>query len=132
MIGFDEHGRFLHHCHCGAWGSRGVGVRLLEGRLGTWFCAAHIGEAKPEERPVEQQTPRPMTIPTRFRAMCELCSTELNTQADGVHQWTAGWVMQRAGGGGHGISLPERSNRWAHRHCVENAVRGVTQQQSLL
>lgn len=129
MIGFDEHGRFLHYCHCGEWGSRGVGVRLLKGQLGTWYCPAHIAEAK-QERPVEQ-TPRTMTIPTRFRAACEFCGDELNTQSEGVHQWTAGWVMQRAGGGGHGISLPERSNRWAHRHCVENAIRGYAQQQSM-
>lgn len=130
VIGFDGNGRFLHYCHCGNWGSRGVGVRLLSGRLGTWYCAAHIAEAKREEIPVEQ-TPRTMTIPTRFRAACEFCGNELNTQAEGVHQWTAGWVMQRAGGGGHGISLPERSNRWAHRHCVENAIRGTAQQQSM-
>ncbi|MBT1509480.1 hypothetical protein KIP88_03100 [Bradyrhizobium sp. SRL28] len=130
MIGFDEHGRFLHYCHCGAWGSRGVGFSFLKGRLGTWYCAAHIAEAKPEEIPMEQ-APRPIPIPARFRASCEFCGNELNTQSDGIHQWTAGWVMQRAGGGGHGISLPERSNRWAHRLCVENAIRGGTQQQSM-
>jgi hypothetical protein len=127
---FYERGRFLHYCHCGQWGSRGIGVRLLNNKLGQWYCAAHIAEAR-EEKPVEQAVRTPPPIPSRFRATCEFCGSELNTQADGIHQWTAGWVMQRAGGGGHGISLPERSNRWAHRQCVENAVRGGVQQQSM-
>jgi hypothetical protein len=125
-VGFDEDGCFLHYCHCGAWGSRGVGVRLLQDKLGSWYCAEHIAEAPPEEIPMEP-TPR-MPIPSRLRAMCELCGNELSIKETGVHQWTAGWVLQRAGGGGHGISLPERSNRWAHRYCVENAVRGGQQQ----
>jgi hypothetical protein len=131
MIGFDEHGRFLHYCHCGAWGSRGVGFSFLKGMLGTWYCAEHAPPLRTEEgRPMEQTRTTP-PIPARYRAACEFCGNELNTQAEGVHQWTAGWVMQRAGGGGHGISLPERSNRWAHRQCVENEVRGATQQQSM-
>lgn len=129
MSGFDEEGRFLHYCHCGKWGSRGTGVSLLKGRLGKWYCADHIIDAKPEVH-VEQREQK-ITIPTRFRASCEFCGNELNTQAEGIHQWTSGWVMQRAGGGGHGISLPERSNRWAHRYCVENAIRGTAQQASM-
>ena len=132
MIGFDENGHFLHDCHCGAWGSRGVGVRLFKGRLGSWYCAAHIADAKPEEIDVSDTPHTAIPIPTRFRSVCEFCNSDLDTRAAGVHQWTAGWVMQRAGGGGHGISLPERSNRWAHRYCVENAIRGTTQQASLL
>jgi len=70
-------------------------------------------------------------IPDRFRATCEFCKIDLNTQALNVYQYTAGWVMQRAGGGGHGVSLPERANRWAHRHCVENVSRGREGQTSL-
>jgi len=70
----------------------------------------------------------PANIPTRFRAACEFCRLELDTQADGVHQWTAGWVKNRGGGGGHGISLPQREPRWAHRQCVERAVKGNTGQ----
>ena len=119
----------LHFCHCGKWGSRGVGVRLLMGLTGTWYCAEHIADAKPVEIPMER-APR-MTIPTRYLGTCELCGNELNTQAEGVHQWTSGWVLRRAGGGGHGISLPVRENRWAHRYCIENAGRGG-QQQSML
>ena len=130
---FDDEGRFLHYCHCGAWGSLGVGVRLLRGRLGTWYCAALIADAKPEEIDMSEtpQTTMTMTIPTRFRAMCEFCGHELNTQTPGVHQFTSGWVMNRTGGGGHGISLAERSNRWAHRHCIEAATRGTAQQQRM-
>lgn len=70
-------------------------------------------------------------IPERFRAECEFCHLELDVRQTGTHQWTAGWVMQREGGGGHGISLAERAPRWAHRYCVERAVRGFTQQQNL-
>jgi hypothetical protein len=73
-----------------------------------------------------------MTIPTRFRSVCEFCNNELDTRTEGVHQWTAGWVMVRAGGGGHGISLPERANRWAHRYCVERATSGHLRQGSML
>ena len=41
-------------------------------------------------------------------------------------------VLQSAGGGGHGISLPERANRWAHKRCVENKIRGYGQQPNLV
>jgi hypothetical protein len=70
-------------------------------------------------------------IPDRFKSTCEFCSKELDTRADGVHQWTAGWVMQRSGGGGHGISLPQRANRWAHPWCIDTEIRGFTHQKSM-
>jgi hypothetical protein len=69
-----------------------------------------------------------MNIPTRFRATCEFCGRDLDTRIEGAHQWTAGWVMQRDGGGGHGVSLPQRANRWAHRQCVEKESQGNTGQ----
>jgi hypothetical protein len=50
----------------------------------------------------------------------------------GVYQHTSGWVMNRAGGGGHGVSLPERANRWAHGLCVQRAIRGVTNQRTMV
>lgn len=56
------------------------------------------------------------------RRKCDLCPDDLDVEAFGVYQWTAGWVLRRAGGGGHGISLPERERRWAHGTCVELAV----------
>jgi len=74
------------------------------------------------------------TIPTRFVAVCEFCKGRygpVDTRADGTHQFTSGWVMQRTGGGGHGISLAKRDNRWAHRICVETEVRGNTEQEAL-
>src|SRR4051812_13201542 len=70
-------------------------------------------------------------IPTRFRALCEFCGREINTQANGIYQLTAGWVMQRAGGGGHGVSLPMRVNRWACGYCVEKAAKGLAGQTSM-
>jgi hypothetical protein len=71
-------------------------------------------------------------VPSRFVAKCELDPThELDIRADGVHQWTCGWVMQRSGGGGHGISLAQRSNRYACRYCVERAIQGWISQPSM-
>lgn len=72
-----------------------------------------------------------MEIPARFRAACEFCTDEVDVRAAGVYQWTRGWVMQREGGGGHGVSLPERENRWAHGRCVEKAVKGTLAQGSM-
>lgn len=62
-------------------------------------------------------------IPGAFRATCDFCGRDLDTRKEGAHQWTSGWVKVRDAGGGHGISLPERANKWAHGDCVERAVR---------
>ena len=35
---YDEDGRFVPRCACGAYGSFGVGVSLRHGREGTWWC----------------------------------------------------------------------------------------------
>jgi hypothetical protein len=70
-------------------------------------------------------------IPARYASKCELCGHEVDTRAEGTHQWTAGWVMQRVGGGGHGVSLPQRENRFAHGHCVSRASSGHLQQSAM-
>jgi hypothetical protein len=70
-------------------------------------------------------------IPDRYRAACEFCGLDVDVRDTGVFQHTSGWVMNRAGGGGHGVSLPERANRWGHRQCVERAVKGATHQQRM-
>jgi hypothetical protein len=114
-----------HACHCGRWGGFGFGVRLRDGRAGTWFCAEHKAEG------IVMEDRQLASIPARFRSVCAFCGHDLDTREPGVHQWTAGWVMNRSSGGGHGISLPQRENRWAHRQCVERAARGQTQQRSL-
>lgn len=72
-----------------------------------------------------------MNIPERFRAPCEFCGRELDVRAEGTHQRTTGWVKVRAGGGGHGVSLAERENRWAHGWCVDSKTRGTFAQQSM-
>jgi len=69
-----------------------------------------------------------VTTPARYRMACEFCRQELDVRDSGVYQHTAGWVMNRQGGGGHGVSLPQRANRWAHRWCVEREVKGMTAQ----
>src|SRR3954469_17381568 len=35
---YDEDGRFVPRCACGAYGSFGVGVSLRHGREGVWWC----------------------------------------------------------------------------------------------
>src|SRR5215218_1877806 len=35
---YDEDGRFVPRCACGAYGTFGVGVSLRHGREGTWWC----------------------------------------------------------------------------------------------
>ena len=63
-VGFDDKGRFIHHCShpgCERWGSFGFGCDLrryqaaakrgepgAERWLGTWFCAEHAA-ARPTE-----------------------------------------------------------------------------------
>lgn len=66
------------------------------------------------------------------RALCDICQRELDIGDLGVHQWTSGWVKLREGGGGHGISCPERTPRWAHSWCVERLAKGFINQGSLL
>lgn len=67
-------------------------------------------------------------IPDRHRASCEFCGHELDVRDRGVYQFTSGWVMNRTGGGGHGVSLAERANRWAHGLCVERVTNGTLAQ----
>lgn len=67
-------------------------------------------------------------VPERFRAKCEFCGYELDVRSEGVHQRTIGWVKNRSGGGGHGVSLPQRENKWAHGYCIDNATRGNLKQ----
>ena len=64
--------------------------------------------------------------------LCELCGEPVRPTEPGVHQWTAGWVKHRTGGGGHGISLPERHHRWAHGYCVDKAVAGYDKRQQAM
>jgi hypothetical protein len=72
-------------------------------------------------------------IPDRYRVACEFCHGALDVRDHGVYQHTAGWVMNRAGGGGHAVSLPLRDpRRWAHGPCVERMTAGTFAQRSLL
>ena len=62
---------------------------------------------------------------------CEFCKKPLRTDEMNIYQWTSGWVKQRSGGGGHGVSLPERSPRWAHSWCVDSRIRGFENQHTM-
>jgi hypothetical protein len=70
-------------------------------------------------------------IPAKYRATCEFCGHDVDVRDLGVYQRTSGWVMNRAGGGGHGVSLPEREPRWAHGLCVERKTKGTLAQTTL-
>jgi hypothetical protein len=70
-------------------------------------------------------------VPARYRAKCQFCGLELDVRAEGTHQFVKGWVKNRSGGGGHGVSLPERENRWAHSWCVDRETRGAASQDRL-
>jgi len=63
---------------------------------------------------------------------CHLCGEELSTQATDVSQWTAGWVQNREGGGGHSVMLPQRAPLWAHRLCVDRVTKGFDRQLEML
>jgi len=70
-------------------------------------------------------------IPTRFKGTCHFCARELDTREPGVHQYVHGWVKNRQGGGGHGVSLPEREQRWAHAWCIDRLSSGTFGQEAL-
>jgi hypothetical protein len=70
-------------------------------------------------------------IPARFVGRCEFCSKDLDVRDRGVFQHTSGWVMNRDGGGGHGVSLAVRDQRWAHGLCVQRAAAGTINQGAL-
>ena len=70
-------------------------------------------------------------VPERFRSKCEFCNHELDIREEGVHQFTTGWVKNRNGGGGHGVSLPKRENKWAHGACIDSATRGFLKQPAM-
>ena len=65
-------------------------------------------------------------IPARYRTKCEKCQRLIDIRRDDgtVCQYTSGWVMQRSGGGGHGVMLAKRDARWMHRKCVEELANG--------
>jgi hypothetical protein len=72
-------------------------------------------------------------IPMRFRARCEFCGEDdVDVREEGTHQFVKGWVKVRSGGGGHGISLATRENRWAHSWCIDRLTRGSLGQGRLL
>ena len=66
-------------------------------------------------------------VAERLQTTCPYCGHYVDSSAGGTHQYTKGWVKNRSGGGGHGVSLPERKNLWAHEHCINDEVRGFGQ-----
>lgn len=80
----------------------------------------------------EPYTTLAQAVPARFLAKCRFCQHELDTRADGVHQFVCGWTPNRSGGGAHSIALPQRDNLWAHRHCIEREARGYGGQGKML
>ncbi len=56
----DQDGRFIHLCAypgCDSWGQFGLGVSMLSGVLGRWYCAAHIDSALAERNGPRRPSP---------------------------------------------------------------------------
>ena len=53
FVGFDEQGRFLHYCFCGAWGAFGFGTNRNADppQLGRWYCGEHKHMGDRNEQP---------------------------------------------------------------------------------
>jgi hypothetical protein len=66
-----------------------------------------------------------------MKIVCEFCHKDIDRNAVGTHQFTRGWVKNRAGGGGHAVALPEREPRWAHSWCIERMASGTFTQAQL-
>jgi hypothetical protein len=75
---------------------------------------------------------------SRFIATCEFCGKWLDTRKDDDYQLVEGWV-ERVGNDDvnlmqtinqDDIHLKQTINQWAHRRCVENAVRDLDCEQS--
>jgi hypothetical protein len=45
FVGYDDAGRFVHYCWCGAWGAHGRGVKMRADELCKWHCEEHRPEA---------------------------------------------------------------------------------------
>jgi len=64
---FDDKKRFHHPCcdpDCTKEGHIGVGVNLLQGRLGRWYCSRHYRElehARQEETKTAPPVPQKLT-----------------------------------------------------------------------
>ena len=61
---FDESGRFIHPCSisdCPRDGTHGIGVFLLKGNLGQWFCARHYKEHEKSEQRYVPTGPLPQS-----------------------------------------------------------------------
>lgn len=131
FVGYDQKGRFLHYCHCGAWASHGVNVHLRSGQLGHWRCPAHRAELEEAKAMDKDFVPWEKVTPLHTRTKCHYCGRELSTRMPGAYQWRAGWVEMRRQGGGNALACPKPMQFWAHAQCVDDASRGRFEQQTL-
>lgn len=65
---------------------------------------------------------------------CELCGDVVDPKAPSTNERVTGWAVgrHRAGGGVHGVSLPEWHGVYAHRVCVEHKRKNITLRQGQL
>lgn len=60
-----------------------------------------------------------------LRPACEFCGVECTGARNGDFRQVTGWVETRAGGGAHGVTLPEPSGRVACAGCMALLRRGI-------
>lgn len=63
-------------------------------------------------------------IPPYRRARCEFCGDPVDVNSSTTYVFVSGWARNRTAGGTNGLSLAERSARWACRICIDSLRSG--------
>ncbi len=60
------------------------------------------------------------------------CGVSVDPTAPGVAQYVSGWAVNRSEGGTHGLSAPQRHDRWLCRGCLEKVRHGISFNQQVM
>jgi hypothetical protein len=82
FVGFDEQGRFVHYCFCGAWGAFGFGTNRKADPpdLGRWYCGEHKHLGDNHDRQTGHQG---IADPSLARAASEATGAEDQSERGG-------------------------------------------------
>lgn len=61
---------------------------------------------------------------------CPFCRNPVSPDQAGVYRLVTGWVEARRGGGANQIRLASAPKAFAHKFCIDRAVRGFGPKQS--